>query len=394
MGRAAYRLLRRRSGTDLSGGALRGRLPRLDARAGQALARGAGTRSRPGRGGRDSLQRAGGHALHAPRRTGDARRAAARGRHGPAFSTCGPTPRRCCSSRETGSWRCWAATRRTLTFWRMLRIAGHPDVRLLEFDGYDHGNMPQAGHPPPCATSAGGAIKYGTDDECETDAMGPAARAFRGGLDGLFAAEGGGGHGRSPLEGGDERKDDDPRVLLRHGGRGGAGRRLDHRGVGPSGGPHGGRAVEDTGHARRSDGRHAEHSRRGDGRPLDSLPPHERGASPRPPTRCCSERRATSRGETAARLDRRAARLAGRLLPAERYALMERFVDEFMRDNPVTESDGADNTTLAWLEFLPGERCRAGLCRGVDRRGAGRRERPREWPDAAGSRTVSAGRRT
>ena len=31
-------------------------------------------------------------------------------------------------------------------FWRMLRIAGHPDVRLLEFDGYDHGNMPQAGH--------------------------------------------------------------------------------------------------------------------------------------------------------------------------------------------------------------------------------------------------------
>lgn len=56
--------------------------------------------------------------------------------------------------------------------------------------------------------------------------------------------------------------------------------------------------------------------------------------------------------ETAARLDRRAARLAGRLLPAERYALMERFVDEFMRDNPVTESDGADNTTLAWLEFL------------------------------------------
>ena len=31
--------------------------------------------------------------------------------------------------------------------WRMLRIAGHSDVRLLEFDGYDHGNMPQAGHP-------------------------------------------------------------------------------------------------------------------------------------------------------------------------------------------------------------------------------------------------------
>ena len=127
MGRAAYRLLRRRSGTDLSGGALRGRLPRLDARAGQVLARGAGTGSRPGRGGRDSLQRAGGHALHAPRRTGDARRAAARGRYGPAFPRAGRRP--------------------AAYFWRMLRIAGHPDVRLLEFDGYDHGNMPQAGHP-------------------------------------------------------------------------------------------------------------------------------------------------------------------------------------------------------------------------------------------------------
>lgn len=32
-------------------------------------------------------------------------------------------------------------------FWRMMRIVGHPDVRLLEFDGYDHGNMPEAGHP-------------------------------------------------------------------------------------------------------------------------------------------------------------------------------------------------------------------------------------------------------
>lgn len=32
-------------------------------------------------------------------------------------------------------------------FWRMLRVAGHPDARLCEFDGYNHGNMPQAGHP-------------------------------------------------------------------------------------------------------------------------------------------------------------------------------------------------------------------------------------------------------
>lgn len=31
-------------------------------------------------------------------------------------------------------------------FWRMLRVAGHKEVRLLEFDGFDHGNMPQAGH--------------------------------------------------------------------------------------------------------------------------------------------------------------------------------------------------------------------------------------------------------
>lgn len=31
-------------------------------------------------------------------------------------------------------------------FWRMMRVAGHPDVRLLEFDGFDHGKMPQAGH--------------------------------------------------------------------------------------------------------------------------------------------------------------------------------------------------------------------------------------------------------
>lgn len=31
-------------------------------------------------------------------------------------------------------------------FWRMMRVAGHPDVQLMEFDGFDHGNMPQAGH--------------------------------------------------------------------------------------------------------------------------------------------------------------------------------------------------------------------------------------------------------
>ncbi len=31
-------------------------------------------------------------------------------------------------------------------FWRMMRVAGHRDVELLEFDGFDHGQMPQAGH--------------------------------------------------------------------------------------------------------------------------------------------------------------------------------------------------------------------------------------------------------
>lgn len=31
-------------------------------------------------------------------------------------------------------------------FWRMMRLAGHPSVELLEFEGFDHANMPQAGH--------------------------------------------------------------------------------------------------------------------------------------------------------------------------------------------------------------------------------------------------------
>ena len=31
-------------------------------------------------------------------------------------------------------------------FWRMMQVAGHPDVEIREFDGFDHGNMPQAGH--------------------------------------------------------------------------------------------------------------------------------------------------------------------------------------------------------------------------------------------------------
>ena len=31
-------------------------------------------------------------------------------------------------------------------FWRMMKVVGHPDVQIREFDGFDHGNMPQAGH--------------------------------------------------------------------------------------------------------------------------------------------------------------------------------------------------------------------------------------------------------
>lgn len=34
----------------------------------------------------------------------------------------------------------------TAYFWRMMRVAGHPDVRMMEFEGFDHSNMPQAGH--------------------------------------------------------------------------------------------------------------------------------------------------------------------------------------------------------------------------------------------------------
>lgn len=32
-------------------------------------------------------------------------------------------------------------------FWRMLKVAGHPDVTLYELDGYDHGGMADPGFP-------------------------------------------------------------------------------------------------------------------------------------------------------------------------------------------------------------------------------------------------------
>ena len=40
------------------------------------------------------------------------------------------------------------------------------------------------------------------------------------------------------------------------------------------------------------------------------------------------------------------------MLPDDRYALMERFVTDYVRDNPASEGDETDNTTLAWLEYL------------------------------------------
>lgn len=55
---------------------------------------------------------------------------------------------------------------------------------------------------------------------------------------------------------------------------------------------------------------------------------------------------------TARRLDRQAGRIARQVLPADRYALMERFVGEQVRDNPYVEGAEAGNTTLAWLEYL------------------------------------------
>lgn len=56
---------------------------------------------------------------------------------------------------------------------------------------------------------------------------------------------------------------------------------------------------------------------------------------------------------TAARLDSRAEKLARQVLAEERYALMARFVDDYVHANPVPEP-GAEsaNTTLQWIEYL------------------------------------------
>lgn len=57
--------------------------------------------------------------------------------------------------------------------------------------------------------------------------------------------------------------------------------------------------------------------------------------------------------DAAGRLDRRAGQLAREVLVPERYALMERFVGEYVRNNPLApDDDAAANTTLAWMEYL------------------------------------------
>lgn len=57
--------------------------------------------------------------------------------------------------------------------------------------------------------------------------------------------------------------------------------------------------------------------------------------------------------DVAGRLDRRAAKLAKQVLSAKRYELMARFVEQYVRQNPMIDGDPGDsNTTLAWLEYL------------------------------------------
>lgn len=70
--------------------------------------------------------------------------------------------------------------------------------------------------------------------------------------------------------------------------------------------------------------------------------------------------------EVAARLDVRVAQLAREGLPDERYGLLSRFVEEYVRGNPLRgENDGAANTTLAWLEFMRAHGREAGIATGT-----------------------------
>lgn len=57
--------------------------------------------------------------------------------------------------------------------------------------------------------------------------------------------------------------------------------------------------------------------------------------------------------QVAAGLDSRIAQLARQAVPHAHYELLDRFVGEYVRRNPLRgENDGAANTTLAWMEFM------------------------------------------
>ena len=200
--------------------------------------------------------------------------------------------------------------------------------------------------------------------------------------DGVFAAEGRRGYGRPPVERGDERADDDPWILLRHGRRGGAHGRFDR----PSGAGYGyaGRrgAVEDTCHAGGSLGRHAGDSRRGAGRHVDTLPADER-------TLCGDARFAAVRGA-----ERHGARCGGAARPPGRAAGAAgvgggalradgAFCRAICAGQSLRRGDGGFEYDPCVDRVPARERRRARLCDGFDRRSAGRRERPREQPDAA-----------
>ena len=192
----------------------------------------------------------------------------------------------------------------------------------------------------------------------------------RGVADGMFAAEGGRGHGRPPVEGGDERADHDARFLLRHGGRGGPGGRFDR--VAVAGREHAGgrRAVEDPRHARRGERRDAGHSRRGAGRHVDSVPPHERRlfrgarfAVVRSPERYRPRRRAAARSS-----GREAGPAGASGRPLRPDGLFRRGVcPEEPRFGG--RRDRQYDPRVAGIP--PGQRRGARLCHGVDRRGAG-----------------------
>ena len=59
---------------------------------------------------------------------------------------------------------------------------------------------------------------------------------------------------------------------------------------------------------------------------------------------------------TAARIDLRARDLAREVLAADRFVLMERFVERQIAENPAAQVENATaNTTLAWMQFLKAE---------------------------------------